>query len=80
MFYHMFVMFFFNNLLIYIVYLKVSRVKEDEVARIRLEEKENFRRELDKARKDVSINVIKKEIDKIFNDSISRNNSFYYLF
>ncbi|XP_053399903.1 centriole and centriolar satellite protein ofd1-like [Mercenaria mercenaria] len=33
--------------------LEVSRVKDDEVARIRLEEKENFRRELDKARKDL---------------------------
>ena len=30
-------------------------MKDDEVARIRLEEKENFRRELDKARKDVSV-------------------------
>lgn len=33
--------------------LEVSRVKDDEVARIRLEEKENFRRELDKARKEL---------------------------
>ncbi|XP_052283007.1 centriole and centriolar satellite protein OFD1-like [Dreissena polymorpha] len=33
--------------------LEVARVKEDEVARIRLEEKENFRRELEKARKDL---------------------------
>ena len=30
-------------------------MKDDEVARIRLEEKENFHRELDKARKDVSV-------------------------
>ena len=30
-------------------------MKDDEVARLRLEEKENFRRELDKARKDVCI-------------------------
>ncbi|KAL4230641.1 oxidative DNA demethylase [Mactra antiquata] len=33
--------------------LEVSRMKEDEVSRIRLEEKENFRRELDKARKEM---------------------------
>ncbi|XP_052792413.1 centriole and centriolar satellite protein OFD1-like isoform X1 [Mya arenaria] len=33
--------------------LEVSRVKDDEVARIRMEEKEHFRRELDKARKDL---------------------------
>ena len=34
-------------------------MKDDEVARIRLEEKENFRRELDKARKDVSFILLK---------------------
>ncbi|KAH3841578.1 hypothetical protein DPMN_115045 [Dreissena polymorpha] len=37
--------------------IRVARVKEDEVARIRLEEKENFRRELEKARKDVEITI-----------------------
>ena len=43
-------------------------MKDDEVARIRLEEKENFRRELDKARKDVSFFLaeIQKELLKIF--------------
>jgi len=41
--------------------LQVARVKDDEMAKIKLEEKENFRRELEKARKDVSEGIFSAE-------------------